>query len=122
MDDVIALEATLGDGARRFFVTWGRIQDPVDPEAVCRLVAEFAHTCVLGGELASIRLCNSLRDAADSHDAPYFFECFARFSREPIPFGADYESWRDRRNQAMAAGREIAYCGSPSRIQRPSEP
>ena len=35
MDDVIAVEVRLADGAPRFFVTWGRIQSAADTEAVC---------------------------------------------------------------------------------------
>lgn len=112
MDDLIAVEATLDGGARRYFVTWGRIQHPVDPKPVCELVARFAQGCALGGELASVRVCGSLREAAHSPDAPYFYECYARFCRESIPYGADYDSWRDGKNEAMSAGREIGYCGA----------
>lgn len=38
MDDVVAVEVTLADGGLRYFVTWGRIQQTVDPEPVCKLV------------------------------------------------------------------------------------
>lgn len=55
MEDVIAVEVRLADGARRFFVTWGRIQDPVDPDPVCAVVMRFARGCGLGGEAVTAR-------------------------------------------------------------------
>ena len=35
MDDVVAVELGLGDGEPRYFLTWGRIQNAVDPAPVC---------------------------------------------------------------------------------------
>jgi hypothetical protein len=50
VEDVIAVEVTLTDGARRFFLTYGRIQDRVDPGPVCELVLRHAHRYALGGK------------------------------------------------------------------------
>jgi hypothetical protein len=94
VDDVIAVEVQLAGGGRRFFVTWGRIQDPVNPDPVCATVLRFAHGCDLGDAPASARVCRSLREAADTADAPYFYECFMALCRQPIPSGGDFESWR----------------------------
>jgi hypothetical protein len=112
MDDVIAVEIRLADGAPRFFVTWGRIQDAVDTEPVCALVMRHAASCSLGGDPVSARVCFSLREAADSDFAPYFYECLLNFSRSPRP--TDYEKWRQQRAEAMDSGKEIAYCGQPA--------
>jgi hypothetical protein len=112
VEDVVAVEVELADGGSRFFVTWGRIQDPVDPDPVCGMVLSFAEKCSLGGAAVSARLCGTLKEAAESPDAPYFFECFLAFCRPPIPFGDGYEDWRRERADAMENGREIAYCGS----------
>jgi hypothetical protein len=111
VDDVIAVEVLLADGGRRYFVTWGRIQDPVDPDPVCTVVLRFAESCSLGGVPSSARVCDSLREAADSEDAPYFYEGFLVFCRKEIPFGDHYESWRSERAAAMGRGKEISYCG-----------
>jgi hypothetical protein len=113
VDDVIAVEVQLAGGGRRFFVTWGRIQDPVNPDPVCATVLRFAHGCDLGDAPASARVCRSLREAADTADAPYFYECFMALCRQPIPYGGRFESWRRSRAEAMDSGREIAYCGKP---------
>lgn len=113
MDDVVAVEVTLADGGLRYFVTWGRIQQTVDPEPVCKLVLQFSRSCHLGGVPVSARVCNTLREAAESPDAPYFYECFLTYCRAPRPSGAEYEAWRATIDKAMRSGAEISYCGRP---------
>ncbi|GAA3448698.1 hypothetical protein [Dactylosporangium matsuzakiense] len=92
-------------------MTWGRIQHPVDPGTVCELVLQASPMFALGGDPVSARLCANLREAADSSDAPSFYECFLRFCRRPIPRGDGYEPWRNSIDLTMRAGEEIAYCG-----------
>jgi len=112
VDDVIAVEVELADGGRRFFVTWGRIQDAVDPNPVCEVVMRFAQgPC--GGQAVRAQVCSSLREAAESSDAPYFYEALLTFSGRRPPFDGEYESWRQERAAAMRAGKEIFYCGAP---------
>jgi hypothetical protein len=112
VNDVVAVEVRLTDSSRRYFVTWGRIQDPVDPKPLCDLVLKTTNEAQLGGAGVDARLCDTLREAATSESAPYFYECLLKFS-VPIPFGEAYEAWRLERDEAMRSGREIAYCGSP---------
>lgn len=114
MDDLVAVEVMLTTGHRRYFVTWGRIQDPVNPDPLCALVLRHADSGPLKGLVKSARVCATLREAADSTDAPYFYECFFAFCRRPISFGPDYQSWRRQRHEAMTAGKEIADCGEPA--------
>ena len=113
MEDVVAVEVELEDGGRRYFVTWGRIQDPVDQAPLRELVLSVASRFALGGAPVRAWVCETLRQAADSDAAPFFYECLLMFARETIPFGADYEAWRRQKAAAMSEGREIAYCGSP---------
>jgi hypothetical protein len=113
MDDVIAIEVRLADGASRYFLTWGRIQDPVNPTPVCELVLEASQRFALGGVAVQARLCDTLKEAAESRAAPYFYECLLKFGREKIPFGERYETWRQEKATAMCTGRDIAYCGQP---------
>jgi len=115
MEDVIAVEVRLDGGARRFFVTWGRIQDQVDPDPVCALVMRFAEGCSLGTRPVAARMCPALREAADTEDAPLFYEALARYSRNAIPFGDGYEEWREQIAEAMERGEQIYYCGQPVR-------
>jgi len=115
MDDVIAVEVRLADGRQRYFLTWGRIQDHVDPGPVCELVLRFSRSCSLGGVAVSARLCATLREAADSPDAPYFYECFLAFTSRPAPSGEeDYQAWKAAITEKMERGQEICYCGRPA--------
>jgi hypothetical protein len=113
MDDVVAVELQLTDGGLRYFVTWGRIQDEVDPEPLASLVLEHSRRVSLGGLAERVRVCQSLREAAESNSAPYFYESLLVFARQPIPIGPDYQQWRAERATAMAEGKEIVYCGEP---------
>lgn len=113
MDDVVAVRVELGDGTARYFLTWGRIQDEVDPVPLENLVLQHAITFSLGGEPVTARVCRTLREAATSESAPYFYECFRAFLATPIPHGDSYAAWRAERADAMSNGREISYCGDP---------
>jgi hypothetical protein len=113
MDDVVAVEVELAAGELRYFITWGRIQDEVDPEPLAALVLEHSRQVALDNPAQRARVCQSLREAADSQSAPYFYECLLVFVRRPVPFGPDYQKWRAARAAAMAMGKEIAYCGEP---------
>jgi hypothetical protein len=112
VDDVIAVRVRLADGGERYFLTFGRIQDAVDPDPVCELVLARVDGFALGGEPVAAELCGSLRDPAESRDAPYFFECLLSISREVIPFSEGYEAWRAQIASEMAAGKRLYYCGS----------
>jgi hypothetical protein len=114
VENVIAVEVRLADGASRFFLTWGRIQDPVDSAAVCEVVMQAAQAVSLGGEPVAAEVCTTLRDAAEA-SAPYFYEGLLAFASTQIPFGDGYEAWRKERADAMAQGKEIYYCGTPVR-------
>jgi hypothetical protein len=87
VENVVAVEVALTDGGKRYFLTWGRIQDVIDPAPLCDVVLRFAASCSLGGMPATARLCHMLRKAADSPQAPYFYECFAAIASRPIPVG-----------------------------------
>lgn len=119
MDEVVAVEVTLASGVRHHFLTWGRIQDGVDPRPLAELVLAHANASVLAGTAISARVCRSLKEAAD---APYFFECLLGFSLSTIPFGAGYERWRTQIAREMSEGRQIAYCGDPADAVRDSGP
>src|SRR5882762_6371073 len=113
MHDVVAIEVELEDGGTRFFVTWGRIQDPVDPSPLSTMVMSHVASFLASDRAVRARVCDSLKEAASSDCAPYFYEALLGFNVASIPFGSGYENWRTQRAAAMAAGREISYCGSP---------
>ena len=113
MDNVVAVRVGLRGGEERFFLTWGRIQDRVDPGPLADLVLKHSRAFSLGDEAVTATVCKTLQQAASSDSAPYFYECLLPFASSPIPDGAAYEKWRDERADAMRVGREISYCGRP---------
>lgn len=108
MEDIVAVEVTTSDGHRAYFMTWGRIQDIVDPGPIERLMLKVAHKFAIGGAAESARICKSLQEAKD---APYFYEAVVAFAHKPIPFGPDYANWRRRMQRRMRAGKEIYFLG-----------
>jgi hypothetical protein len=119
MNDVIAIEVTFAGGERRYYVTWGRIQHAVDPGPVCELVMLMASRGAK--EAVSARVCRTLREAAESSEAPYFYDALSHYSVQSIPFGRGYERWRRKRAAAMERGREIYFCGAPLSADTESE-
>jgi hypothetical protein len=113
MDDVVAVRVGLRNGGERFFLTWGRIQDRVDPRPVAELVLKHSRGFSLGDEPVTAVVCKTLREAASSDSAPYFYECLLAFASSPIPEGDAYDRWREERAEAMRLGREISFCGRP---------
>lgn len=91
-----------------YFLTWGRIQHAVSPQSLSDLVLRASRSFFLGGTPVSARVCNTLREAAESPDAPYFYECYLDFCHKPVPFGHAYIPWRAATDKATQTGREIA--------------
>ena len=108
MEDIVAVEVTTDTGAVTYFLTWGRIQDRVNPAPLEALVLHVAGRFKMPGEAVSARVCSSLQEASG---APYFYECYFGFCQKPIPFGDGYTTWRDDIDQRMRDGHEIASVG-----------
>ena len=119
MEDIVAVEVRLRTGENRFFLTWGRIQDPVDPAPLAAIVLEVSTRFAIGGEPASARVLWSLRAA---RDAPDFYEHLFHMAQRPIPYGDGYESWRAKIDGAQRQGREIWYVGYDVVPVQPDEP
>lgn len=113
MDHLVAIAVELEDGAKRFYMTWGRIQHTVDPEPLEQLVLRYCIQNDLGGNPLKARMCLTLQEA--SH-APYFYEALFSFSQTHIPFGEHYESWRSALDERMQRGEELYYLGNPDRF------
>jgi hypothetical protein len=106
MEDVVAIEVTRAGGSTTYYMTWGRLFDPVDPAAL--LAAVRCHLITPGDEPASLRVCNTLREASD---APYFFEGVIAFAQKRIPFGPGYDEWAAAMRGAIIEGKEIYLLG-----------
>lgn len=113
MEKIVAIAIELENGARRFFLTWGRIQDPVDPASVVQVVFQQSTAFALGGKPVKAHLCESLQQAA--HE-PYFSEAFFALCQKPIPFGKHYEAWRREMDRRMRRGKELYYLGNPEEV------
>jgi hypothetical protein len=109
MEDIVAVAVKLEDSTERFFLTWGRIQDAVDPVPLAQLVLIQSHRFVLGGIPISARVCTSLQEVAHM---PFFYEGFFSFCQRRIPFGSDYQQWRQAMNKRMHQGKELYFLGN----------
>ena len=116
MDRLVAIAVELENGAKRFYMTWGRIQHPIDPEPLEQLVLRHCIKSDLGGKPLNARLCRTLQEA--SH-APYFYEAFFSFNQTQIPSGEQYEAWRRELNERMQRGEELYYLGNPDHFASP---
>lgn len=88
-------------------MTWGRIQDTIDPAPLAELILRHADKFAIDGEPESARVLPSLHYAAGG--SPLFYEALSKFASERIPFGRRYQRWRKEKEQAMEAGRELYY-------------
>ncbi len=108
MEDIVAVAVELNTGAIRYFLTWGRIQDPVDPEPLEQLILAQSIHFSLGGHPVHARVCGSLQEAAGE---PAFYECFFSMCQVRIPFGPKYGQWKVKMNKRMGKGKELWYLG-----------
>jgi hypothetical protein len=111
MDDWVAVEVKTDSGRSGFFVTWGRIQDAVDPQPLQELALRVATRFAIGGRPVSARVCASLHEAAAQ---PYFYEALLTFAQMPIPYGERYDEWRQENAKTMQEGREFCFLGTRS--------
>jgi hypothetical protein len=93
MEDIVAVRVELQDGTHRFFLTWGRIQERVDPEPLEQLIFDHCEASDLGGTPIKASLCGTLQEAVS---APYFYECFFMMGQQTIPFGKNIPSGRSK--------------------------
>ena len=110
MEDIVAVEVRLESGESRYFLTWGRIQDAVDPGPLEALVLRQCRKFALGGTPIAACLCPSLQEASKQ---PYFYECFFDMCQKITPFGPKYQQWRKRIAEAMEKGKGLWYLGKP---------
>ena len=111
MEDIIAVAVELVSGEQRYFLTWGRIQDKVDPQPVAALVLALSYRFALGGGVGvSAHVCGSLLEAST---APYFYEYFFMMCQQRIPFGRySYPRWRRAMDAKMRDGKELYFLGN----------
>ena len=108
MEDIVAVRVKLSSGKSRYFLTWGRVPEAVDPKALLSIVGRNLHKFDLGGTPTAVELCLTLQDASRE---PYFHEAFFRMGQQRIPFGSGYTAWRDRVLKALEDGHELYYLG-----------
>jgi hypothetical protein len=106
MEDIIAIRVAFADQPIRHVLTWGRIQDAVDPKPVEQLAAAFMSP---RGIVSRTTVCDSLQEASQ---CPYFYEALFDMAQRRIPFGDGYEEWVRERDRAMREGREMWDCGA----------
>jgi len=108
VEDIVAIKVTLSSGQARYFLTWGRIPERIDPQPLLAIVGANLHRFDMGGTPTKIDLCPSLQDAAG---APYFFEALFAMCQRRIPRGAGYTAWRKATLDGLVEGKELHYLG-----------
>jgi hypothetical protein len=109
MEDIVALKVVLEKVPNHYFLTWGRLLDPVETKGLEELIASHLSQFGLPGPPVSISVCDSVREAAG---ARYFYECFFQMCQKPIPFGDAYGPWAAQMLEQLKQGREIYYLGA----------
>jgi len=109
VEDVVAVRVTLKRGGRRYFLTWGRLFDPVDGSELEAVVGQHLDKFALSGTAAKVELCVSLQEASKQ---PYFFEALWALGQERIPFGPGYKKWAAMKRGQVRQGRGLHYLGA----------
>jgi hypothetical protein len=108
MEEVVAIEIVDSKRRSHFFLTWGRVFDPVSSvlllKAVRKAVPRFGVA-----NIRKIRICETLQAAAGQ---PYFFEALLAFAGQPVPYGKAYARWKATRRKRIESGKEIYYLGA----------
>jgi len=112
MEDVVALRVRLRRGGSRYFMTWGRLFDPVDPARLEAIVQEHLGKFDLGGEPVSVEICSTLQEASAQ---PYFFEALWWFGQQKVPYGPGYKRWVSSKRLQLQGGHDLRYLGRPQR-------
>jgi hypothetical protein len=112
MEYVVALRVRLRRGGSRYFMTWGRLFDPVDPARLEAVVGEHLGKFDLGGEPVSVEVCSTLQEASAQ---PYFFEALWWFGQQKVPYGPGYKRWVSSKRRQLQGGQDLRYLGRPVR-------
>jgi hypothetical protein len=104
MEDVVAVRVTFVGGGVRFFMTWGRLFDPVDPAQLCATIRQQVSARSAGGEVDDVSVCETLQEA---REAPYFYEGLLHFAWERPAYGEGYERWRAAKASAIRGGKDV---------------
>ena len=116
MENVIAIKARTDQGQVRYWLTWGRLFGPVDPEPMIAAVRPHLRWSEQQGEIVEVTVCPSLQAASAE---PYFFEGLFWLGQTHIPSGGDFEDWKQTKRDRLAAGRELFYLGDPEAFSNP---
>ncbi len=111
MDNYIAVCVELENKQHRYFLTFGRIFDPVNGDKLCEIILHYASRYALGGVPKKAQICYSLNDA--SH-APYFYECLMQLYEFKCPVDKrKMKKWKSEMKKMILKGEMIMYCGDP---------
>ena len=109
IEDIVAVRVDLEEGPSRFFLTWGRIQDSVNPKPLEQLIFAHCTSFALEGTPVKATLCSTLQEARSE---TYFYEYLFMMGQQIIPFGRKkYWKWRKKMNKKMQKGKELYYLG-----------
>ena len=114
MDSIVAVAVRLDTGLQRFYLTFGRIFDPVDSVELEKVVLIYAKLSKIDGKPVNAEVAYSLLDAARE---PYFYEAYfliINTYNELLDLHGD--NLMSVLQTDLRKGKYIFYCGS--RAQR----
>jgi hypothetical protein len=106
MEEIVAVKVRDSRGRKHYFLTWGRVFDPVDPKPLISVIRGHLHTFGIGKSL-SIDVCDSLQEAVNER---YFYEAFFEMT-QVIGLGRARQKWKAAIKRRIRHGKEIYYLG-----------
>ena len=103
MEDIVAIKVIHGTGKKDFFLTWGRIFDPVDHVELLKIVSKNLKKYGISN-IKKVSLLDSLKEVFKER---YFFEGYFLMAQMKIPFGRGYKRWRKAMSKKISQGHEI---------------
>ncbi len=108
MNDVVAVEVSTSTGNTCYFITWRRIQDPVEPRLLKRLILRTAARFALVVDAIAAKVCETLQQAKN---APLSYEASIEVAQKSMSFGNDYDTRRRAVDELMGEGKQIYFIG-----------
>lgn len=110
MDTLVCIRVELVQAVESaYFMTYGRVFNPIDPEFLLKLVSRALPKFGLEGKATELEVCATLASASA---APYFYEALSEATSLRCGGDRDYDSWCKSTRNLMEDGKLIWYLGT----------
>jgi hypothetical protein len=116
LENIIAVAMIGADGTKFYFLTWGRIFDPVDEEEIIKCVKIYADKCNVSKPIKAGYVCHDLQEASKQM---YFYEAFYYMALVKVPSEKKpYQRWKTKIVEELKRGNKIFYLGNPKFLRK----